>query len=75
MTGRWTQIAVVVDPKDTMLQETGLTLVAPRSGGERSKQAGPVARQHIITDLKEEGWTEDDPFPRDEEHYVKMGLF
>ena len=39
------------------------------------EEAGPVARQHIITDLKEEGWTEDDPFPRDEEHYVKMGLF
>lgn len=36
---------------------------------------GAVARQHIISDLKEEGWTERDPFPRDEEHYVKMGLF
>ena len=34
-----------------------------------------VARQHIITDLKMEGWTESDPFPRDEEHYKKMGLF
>ena len=37
--------------------------------------AGPVARQHVITDLKEEGWTEQDPFPRDESHYVSMGLF
>lgn len=34
-----------------------------------------AARQHIITDLKMEGWTESDPFPRDEEHYKKMGLF
>jgi hypothetical protein len=38
-------------------------------------EAGPVARLHIISDLKEEGWTEADPFPRDENHYVKMGLF
>ena len=39
------------------------------------EEAGAVARQHIISDLKEEGWTERDPFPQDEEHYVKMGLF
>jgi hypothetical protein len=39
------------------------------------EQAGAVARQHIIADLKEEGWTESDPFPQDEEHYVRMGLF
>lgn len=39
------------------------------------KDAGPVARQHIISDLKEEGWSEKDPFPRDENHYFKMGLF
>lgn len=26
--------------------------------------AGPVARQHIISDLRQEGWTENDPFPR-----------
>ncbi len=38
--------------------------------------AGNVARQHIISDLKQEGWNErDHPFPRDEDHYVKMGLF
>ena len=37
--------------------------------------AGPVARQHIISDLHEEGWTASDPFPKDEDHYVKMGLF
>lgn len=39
------------------------------------KEAGEDARRHIITDLKLEGWTEDDPFPKDEQHYVKMGLF
>lgn len=38
-------------------------------------EAVPVARQHIISDLKEEGWTESDPFPEDERHYIKMGLF
>ena len=37
--------------------------------------AGKVARRHIMSDLKEEGWTESDPFPHDEAHYVKMGLF
>lgn len=36
---------------------------------------GKVARQHIISDLKEEGWTEKDHFPLDEADYVKMGLF
>lgn len=39
------------------------------------EEAGAVAKQHIISDLKEEGWTNSDPFPRDEGHYVKMGLF
>ena len=39
------------------------------------EEAGKAARQHIISDLKEEGWGEKDPFPKDEEHYVKMGLF
>ena len=37
--------------------------------------AGPVARQHIITDLRDEGWTEQDHFPKDEADYVRMGLF
>lgn len=37
--------------------------------------AGPVARQHIISDMKQEGWTENDPFPKDREHYFKMGLW
>ena len=39
------------------------------------EEVGVVAKQHIISDLKEEGWTDRDPFPRDEDHYVKMGLF
>jgi hypothetical protein len=38
-------------------------------------EAAQAARQHIITDLKQEGWTENDRFPRDEADYVKMGLF
>jgi hypothetical protein len=32
-------------------------------------------RQHIISDLKMEGWTEDDHFPSDENDYVRMGLY
>ena len=45
---------------------------AIRLFGER---AGDAARQHIISDLKEEGWSEKDRFPNDEEDYVRMGLF
>mgnify|MGYP000737140376 CR=1 FL=1 len=40
--------------------------------GEEVREA---ARQHVISDLKQEGWTDSDPFPRDEREYVKMGLF
>ena len=35
----------------------------------------PPARQHIISDLKDEGWTENDRLPKDEKDYVDMGLF
>jgi hypothetical protein len=38
-------------------------------------QAETAARLHIIADLKQEGWTEDQPFPRDEQHYKQIGLF
>ena len=38
-------------------------------------EAAAAARQHILTDLKLEGWSESDPFPRDEAHYQRMGLF
>lgn len=43
-----------------------------RRFGERAAMA---ARQHIITDLKMEGWTENDHFPVDEADYIRMGLF
>jgi hypothetical protein len=51
--------------------EEGISRVIELFGEE----AGRAARQHIISDLKEEGWTENDPFPQNQEHYVKMGLF
>lgn len=38
-------------------------------------QAALAARQHIIADLQEEGWTESDPFPRDERHYRQLGFY
>ena len=39
-------------------------------------EAGEVARVHIISDLKLEGWKEEtDPFPKNEKHYVSMGLY
>jgi len=37
--------------------------------------AAEAAKQHIISDLKMEGWTETDTFPRNEQHYIKLGLF
>ncbi len=46
---------------------------------EAERRFGPgaaeAARRHIISDLKMEGWSETDPFPRDEADYVRMGLF
>jgi hypothetical protein len=39
------------------------------------EMAGKVARRHIISDLKEEGWTENDFFQKDEEDFVKIGFF
>jgi hypothetical protein len=39
------------------------------------EEAGIAARMHTITDLKEEGWTKSDRFPKDEREYVAMGLF
>ncbi len=38
-------------------------------------EAAEAARQHIIADLKEEGWKEGDHFPKDEADYVRIGLF
>lgn len=37
--------------------------------------AEPVARRHILSDLEHEGWTTRDPFPRDADHYRKIGLW
>lgn len=51
--------------------EAGLEQVKRIFGEEAVK----AARQHIISDLKMEGWAEKDPFPRDEQHYKAMGLF
>ena len=38
-------------------------------------EAVTVARQHIVSDLQQEGWQESDHFPRDEADYRRMGLF
>ncbi len=38
-------------------------------------EAGKAAKQHVISDLKTEGWKEGDPFPKNEEDYVRIGLF
>ena len=38
--------------------------------------AVPAARQHIISDLKTNGWREGvDPFPVNEWDYVRLGLY
>ena len=46
---------------------------------EAEQKFGPnaarAARQHIISDLKMEGWKETDHFPLNEEDYNRMGLF
>jgi len=39
------------------------------------EEGAKAARQQIITDLKQEGWTESDHFPQDEADYIRMGLF
>lgn len=51
--------------------EAGIRLVLELFGDA----AALAARQHIIADLKQEGWTENEHVPRDEEDYEKMGLF
>jgi len=37
--------------------------------------AAQAAKQHIISDLMEEGWTYTDPFPLNEDDYVRFGFF
>ena len=39
------------------------------------KDAAAAARQHIISDLKMEGWTEADGFPENETDYVRKGFY
>lgn len=51
--------------------EAGIRELAERLGPE----AADAARQHIIADLREEGWTEQNHFPRDAADYNRMGLF
>lgn len=51
--------------------EAGLTEVERLFGME----AVEAARQHIVSDLKEEGWREGDRFPRDRAEWEGMGLF
>jgi hypothetical protein len=43
-----------------------------KTWGDETAQA---AKQHILSDLKMESRTEDQPLPRNQEHYVRMGLF
>lgn len=38
-------------------------------------EAEAPSRQHIVSDLRQEGWTEKYPFPKDEADYVRIGLF
>jgi len=49
----------------------GIEEVRKRWGDE----AAEAARQHILTDLRMDDWRETDPFPKDEAHYQKMGLY
>ena len=39
------------------------------------QEAEKAARQHIISDLKTEGWAPGDSFPKNEEDYVRIGFF
>lgn len=38
-------------------------------------EAEAVTRRHILSDLEHEGWTTNDPFPRNADHYKKIGLW
>jgi hypothetical protein len=51
--------------------ESGVRQVEALFGPEAAR----AARQHIESDLRQEGWTRGDPFPRDSAHYAAMGLF
>jgi hypothetical protein len=51
--------------------EEGIAEVGMLFGNE----AEVVARQHVISDIKQEGWKESDPFPKSAEHYKRIGLW
>lgn len=38
-------------------------------------EGGRSSSQLIATNIKEEGWTDQDHFSQDEDHYVRMGCF
>ncbi len=38
-------------------------------------EGAEVAMQHILADLKLDGWKESDPFPKNEKHFVEMRLW
>lgn len=39
------------------------------------REAAEAARLHVISDLKEEGWSEQDGIPKDEADYIRRGYF
>ncbi len=39
------------------------------------EKAGRAARLHIISDLKEEGYWKGDPFPKDEDDFIRLGFY
>lgn len=52
--------------------EEGITEIIRLFGDE----AGRAAHRHIMTDIEEEGWViGTHPFPRNEKHFVEMGLY
>ena len=51
--------------------EAGIAQVCKLFG----QDAGKAVKQHIVSDLKTEGWTADDPFPKNEDDYVMIGFF
>ena len=51
--------------------EAGIHEAARLFGPEAAK----AARIHIVTDLRMEGWTDEDPFPKNESHFIALGLW
>jgi len=51
--------------------EAGIAEVQSKWGVTAAK----VARQHIESDLRLEGWKSGDRFPKDEQEYVRLGFW